>query len=450
MKRILKGSFPLTLMLLVLLLWSCGNQTEEHAHTGESSKYTCPMHPQIVRDEPGTCPICKMDLVAMNNNAAGASAVDSLSLLVKPTNEFIFSSVKTVSPEAAPKNSQITLQGMVNYNTNNQNTVSAKVSGRIERLYVKYNYEAVNKGQKLMDIYSPDLVNAQQEMLFLKRSGDTALLQLAKRKLRLLGSTDAQIEKVLQTGRPDYSVGIYSGYSGYVVEQQNSSNAAMQSNGAGNSTIISSSSSANPGMNSMESSASPGAMNSASPPKFAMAANSPLLLKEGQYISAGQTLFSLVDAGKLWAEFYADPEQLQGFKQGTKITVQSVDIPSLNLNTAVSLVQPYYNQGSSYSLVRALIDNRNKNWKVGQLISISKEGEAVKGNWLPRTAVLQLGNKYVAFVRRNEVFVPVYVNVLNRSGNWVDVGNSLNSDVQVAQNAWFLVDSQSFIKVEKI
>ena len=441
MKRILKGSL-LAFLVLGLLLAGC-NPDKKTAGSAEVQKYTCPMHPQIIRDAPGTCPICKMDLVPVHSAADHAAADNNLNVLVKPTNEYVISGIKTIRPEKGLRNSEISLKGIINYNTNNWRSISARVSGRIERLYVKYNYEMVGKGQRIMDIYSPDLANAQQELLFLKNNGEPVLLESAKKKLLYLGLSSGQINQVLRTGKVDYTIPVYSPYTGYVAEPQLSSSAGSSSGGLAGGTRISSETSS--GMGSM-----PSAGSAANTPAFPDINTAVALqIREGQYVSAGQKLFNLISTDQVWAEFYARPDQLNDFKRGSQVQVQSVDIPAQQSRVPVSLIQPYFKEGTSYSLIRAVIPNSNKVWKVGQLISVSKATET-EGIWLPKTAVLQLGTRYVVFIRRNSAFVPAYVSVNKIAGEWVDIGTSLGSDQELALNAWFLVDSESFIKAERL
>ena len=133
MRRILKGSIPIGILFIILFLFACKGKDKRET-TAEGTKYTCPMHPQIVKDAPGSCPICKMDLVPMNAPGAGGAINDTLSALVKPTNELILSTIKTTKPETGSRFEPINVRGVINYNTNNQNSVSARVSGRIERL----------------------------------------------------------------------------------------------------------------------------------------------------------------------------------------------------------------------------------------------------------------------------------------------------------------------------
>jgi hypothetical protein len=109
-----------------------------------------------------------MDLVQTVNNAKAATA-DTLLLIAKPATEAETLTLQTVSSQRGWRFTGVAAQGVIQYNTNNVSAISARVSGRIERLYIKYNYQAVVRGQKLADIYSADLVNAQQELLFLKK-----------------------------------------------------------------------------------------------------------------------------------------------------------------------------------------------------------------------------------------------------------------------------------------
>ena len=99
--------------------------------------------------------------------------------------------------------------------------------------------------------------------------------------------------------------------------------------------------------------------------------------------------------------------------------------------------------------IRANLPNSNSAWKVGQLISVLKQSK-VDGHWVPRSAVLQLGKRYVVFIKRNSAFVPVFVQVNTLSDKWVDIGNSLGDEQEIAINAWFLVDTESFIKAERL
>lgn len=429
-------------LLLALILLSC-NSNEKVNFGQQIEKYSCPMHPQILREAPGTCPICKMDLVLLNHKIDHNSADTGLNSLVKPSNELIISRIKTIRVEKGLKRSRIVLKGIINYNSNNWKSVSSRVSGRVEKLFVKYNYQAVRKGQKVMEIYSPDLTIAQQELLFLKNNKETALLESAKRKLEILGLSMAQINKVLMTGRIEDRIAVFSPYSGYIAESGLTASGSSGSIARLGETRINAGSSAE--MSSMNSSNK----SSLVPQLSDISINSALQIKEGQYINAGQKLFDLIGTDQVWAEFFSRPDQLGEFRPGRRVLIQSLDLADQRSEVKVNLVQPYYKDGINYSLIRANVPNPNKIWKVGQLINVSSDA-AIEGYWLPTKALVQVGTQYVVFVKMEDAFIPVYVKPKHQSDGWIDIGESLAPDVELALNAWFLVDSESFIKAKRL
>lgn len=439
MRKILKDSSRFILMFS-WLLFAC-NQGKD---TSKAIPFTCPMHPEIVNEGPGICPICKMDLVPKDNDDAHAAIDQSLNSLVKPSNELVISGIKTIKAEKGIRKADLNLQGVINYNSNQWKTVSSRFGGRIERLYVKYSYEHVRKGQKIMDIYSPDLLSAQQELIFLKNNSEPELLESAKKKLELLGLTQAQINQVLQREIVNPIITVYSPYSGYIADLEQ--NDLVNNNPQAGTTRISSADAS--GMNEMATMASEPSLETI-PNVRALSSGQALQIREGQYINSGQKLFSLINTDQVLAEFYAGADQLNSFKKGSSIKVNALDRKDQEINTNVNLILPYYKEGYNFSLIRANIDNYKRSWKVGQLIAVHKEIE-LNGNWIPRSAVLKLGKKYIVFVNRKDAFVPIYVDVKAFSDNWIDIGESLTDSQKIAINAWFLVDTESFIKVEKL
>lgn len=432
----MKNSICLIIISL-LVITGCGTK-DKHVQQ-ENTRYTCPMHPQIVSNTPGTCPICKMDLVPLSGHGQVSSS-DSLKFLVKPTNELVQANIATVKPQSGKRFGENVIRGVINYNSNNWKSISSRISGRIERLYVKYNYQPVSKGQKIMDIYSPDLANAQQELLFLKQNNEPALMESARRKLRLLGMSDTQIASTIKTGKVDYTISIYSPYSGYLAEGSIKGGSQAGTAQAG-STMITDDDNSAMGGNAMSGGATP---SSAAVPDIN--GTSPVSVREGQYVGAGQKLFDLISASSVWAEFYLRPEQLNVVKRGTEVEITAADDPMAKIRTSVSLVQPYYNEGSNFSVARALIANSGQKWRVGQLVNVSLDSDGTQGNWIPRKSVLQLGGRQVVFVKQEGGFEPVFIATAKRMGDWVDIGNSLPGSSEIAENAWFLVDSESFIK----
>ena len=142
------------------------DENQNMENSAEAAVYTCSMHPQIIRDKPGDCPICGMDLVKKTTDNKKIDGLD-LSTLLKPTNEFVISSVPVTTLERINERIEVDALGTVAYDTRHAGTISARVSGRIEKLYVRYRFQKISAGQKVLDIYSPELLTAQQNLLFL-------------------------------------------------------------------------------------------------------------------------------------------------------------------------------------------------------------------------------------------------------------------------------------------
>jgi len=136
-------------------------------------------------------------------------------------NEQVVSGISTITPDSGRQAFSVPVQGIVTYDIRHQESISSRVAGRIEKMYIRYNYQPVRKGQLIMEIYSPDLAAAQRELIYISSSDDNALLlQRATQRLNLLGMQAAQINQVIKTGKPLYRVPVYSSVDGYIVEKR--------------------------------------------------------------------------------------------------------------------------------------------------------------------------------------------------------------------------------------
>ena len=434
MKRNYSGKLYIPLLLL-LLLFSCKGKKETHsitaAHThSEESKYTCPMHPQIVQNQPGKCPICGMDLVPVSSS--NELHLDSSILpLLKPVNEQVVSTISTITPESGSRVFSLPIEGIVTYDTRKQASISSRVAGRIERMYIKYNYQPVRKGQLIMEIYSPDLAAAQRELIYLSKSDDdTSLLQRAKQKLSLLGLQPAQINQVIKSGKPLYRVPVYSTVGGYIVEK----NAA-----AGNAMASSVAASAN-GMGAMGKDAS---VSNATATQQAINP-SPVLIREGQYVGTGETVFTIYKDNSMVAEFSFAPAIAATLQREQKFLYHALTHPDNIKTGSIDLIEPTQKNGKSFTVARVYLHNTDL--KPGQLLAANIPVVRNAAYWLPQNAVLQLGTKAVVFKKENGVFIPKQVQTGINVNGMVEIKDSVGN-WQVAKNAGFLVDSESFIRL---
>jgi membrane fusion protein, copper/silver efflux system len=442
MKKNLRNKiFLLLALLLPLALPACRENHPEH--TGNATTYTCPMHPQIVRTEPGSCPICGMDLVPRRVEEAKATThSNNLDYLLRPTNQTVISDIKTTKPVTKAVEQELTLTGVISYDTRRQYTIPARFGGRIEKLYVQFNFQPVRKGQKLFEIYSPELVTAQKELVYLLQhdTGNTELVQGAKQKLRYLGLTDSQINQIVRTRQANYTVAVYSPYNGYVTDPTITTaptyNAATTANAGGSSM-----GSMGSGMAGNTGNGNQGTANTTTQPAQGFS------IREGMYVNTGQTLFRVINAEEVWAEFNVSSTEAANLKKGTPITISYNQLPAKTINTRVQLVQPFYNAGESFAKVRALVPAQNKATQVGQLITGKVALTTGSSLWIPKSAVVELGTTSVVFRKAEGAFQPIGITTGQRTDELVEVTNGLDAQTEIANNAQFLVDSESFIRV---
>jgi Cu(I)/Ag(I) efflux system membrane fusion protein len=296
-------------------------------------------------------------------------------------------------------------------------TIAAKVSGRIERLYVKYRYQHVHMGDKIMDIYSPELVTAQQDLLFVLHNdpGNAALLDAARTKLQLLGMDAQQLQQVIQSGKPLYKVTVYTHYTGHIHE-------------AGNMTE------------------SPG---SGTPPMDVSKEMDELPLKEGMYVQKGQTVFQLYNTDQSWIilNLYAGSSSL--VKTGSPLTITPETAPDKPFQATISYIEPFYRDNSKTLTARVYFDNSSRQLPIGSQVKATIRGATGSGAWLPREAVLSLGLHQVVLKKENGLFQVSAVQTGITTDSLIQITGGLSPQDSVAADAQFLMDSESFIKVKE-
>ncbi|HOI17837.1 MAG TPA: efflux RND transporter periplasmic adaptor subunit, partial [Geobacteraceae bacterium] len=192
---------------------------EGDGHDHGPTQYTCPMHPFIIKDKPGACPICGMSLVPVKKADSGqtqGAVPDMPGHVSLSPSQMVMANVATVAVDSAPLDKEISAVGIVQYDQSRQARVTAWVAGRIDRLYVDTVGGYVSKGRPVAEVYSPDLVSAQQEYLLALKSreqfkassieaisqGGDGLVSSARQRLKLMGVKDHQIAALQKSGQP--------------------------------------------------------------------------------------------------------------------------------------------------------------------------------------------------------------------------------------------------------
>ena len=374
-----------------------------------------------------------------DNHGDHTMRIDSSLLpLLKPVNEQIISTMPAIKVESGTRIFSVPVQGIIRFDRRKQVSIASRVAGRIERMNIKYNYQPVSKGQLIMEIYSPDLAAAQQELIYISRNDDNeSLLQKAKQRLSLLGMQPAQIAQVIRSGKPLYRVPVYSSVSGYIVEQNVTNNASA-------SLISSQQQTGSDGMNGMGGSSQGSTSSQNQGTNQTAIEQTPVLVREGQYVAAGETIFTIYQSDNMVAEFSFIPSLASEIKKGQKLVFHTVSNPDKVMTGTIGLIEPTQRNGESFNVARVYLPDSDL--QPGQLLTANIPVVKTNAWWLPEKAVLRLGNQSVVFKKDQSVFIPEAIKTGSTINGMIEILEDI-SEWQVAKNASYLVDSESFIRI---
>lgn len=393
---------------------SCNDKgkTDHTAHDQQQEVYTCPMHPEIIRNAPGSCPICGMDLV---KKETGSEAIKDVQLeaLLKPVNSFVVSTVEVITLEQRDEDIELDVVGTVAYDTRQAGAISSRVNGRIEKLYVRYKYQPVQKGQRIMEIYSPELMTAQQNLLFLLRNdpNNSSLINAAKDRLRLMGMSAGQVATITRTGTAIYSVPVFSNYSGFVTDINNTTNASSAGNMQQSTT-----------------------------------SNQELAIKEGMYVQTGQAVFTVYNQSRAWILLDIYPEQQTLVQVGNPVRIAPETAPSENFRATVDYIEPVFRTGKKTVAARVYFNNASRRLPIGSRVTANIFAKPKAAWWLPKEAVLSLGREKVVFKKDETGFRAIKITTGIEVNRQVQILTGLQKQDSVAVNAQYLVDNEAFIK----
>ncbi|WP_299254034.1 HlyD family efflux transporter periplasmic adaptor subunit [uncultured Cytophaga sp.] len=415
-------------MLLILVVFvSCNKGKQnikdnmDHTIHDSHAMYSCPMHPEVTSDKPGVCPKCGMDLELSPQK----NEVDTLATLIQPTNRVVLSHLTAIAPSTKNHAGKIGALGYLTYNPDYVNTISARVAGRVEKMYVKYNFETVTKGQKLLDLYSPELLTAQNEYLYVLQTND-ASDEFSKVALRLkminLGMNEKDISILEKTKQANARISIYANANGhihYVSDNTNMASHAFNLPSQGST-------------DSMEGSTA--------------AAE---LIREGDYVKKGDDLFTIADESSIWALFKVMPADIGCIQNGNAV---DIIINKTTYSGKVDFIEKSFNKADDFYTVRVyMVRNDHTQLKIGTLIRgyISVKNNKNKNLWIPTTSVVQLGKGNAAvFIKKQLAYEAHKIQTGKQAFEWIEVLSGLNATDSIAPVASYLVDSEAFISTD--
>lgn len=373
--------------------------SEGHNQAGEiaAQMWTCSMHPQIMKPEPGDCPICGMDLIPAETGAVGLGANE-----IKMTdNALALANIRTSTVGMGTSDgSSLKLSGKIRENEEANATQATYFAGRIERLNVNYTGESVAKGKLLATIYSPELVSAQQELLTAAsmKASQPALYNAVRNKLKLWKLSDNQIDKIEEVGKVQENFPVYATVSGTITD---------------------------------------------------------IMVEEGDYVKQGQPLYKIANLNTVWAVFDAYENQIASLKEGQEVKLTTNAYPNKEFNAKVSFVDPLLNSSTRTVMVRAILNNKDNLLKPGMFVEgtikvaqIQMENAVV----VPASAVMWTGERSVVYVKTNPnepVFEMREVALGNTNGDTYTIISGLENGDQIVTNGTFTVDAAAQLQGKK-
>ena len=386
------------LLLGWLIFATSGNGHQEHDHehtemTGEAiTEYTCSMHPQVRQDEPGDCPICGMELIPVSDDDDDDPFMINLS-----EQHRTWANIKTQVAETTTKQYSLRLTGKVAVNEKNTRVITATFPGRIEKLFADYTGMYIQQGEKLATLYSPEIMEAQQELIQAakEKSQHPRLYEAARLRLKLLNLTDRQIEAMEQSEQAIPTLDIYASKPGYLTRRA---------------------------------------------------------VSEGDYVSTGQTLFDIANLTTVWVELDAYENHLGLINTGDEANVTISAQPGTTFPGTVEFIDPFIDPQTRTSRIRLTVENKNNKLKPEMFVNANIETHDTGHAYpvIPHTAVLWTGKWSVVYVKSagDNGFTFEYREI--ETGARLDEGyqviSGLDAGEEIAVNGVFAIDAAAQLR----
>ena len=400
----------LALALFALLPAGCKDKETPAEHAAEPQKaaevYTCPMHPTVVSDKPGNCPICGMSLVKKTTGPAeGTGAAADLATIALSPEQRVTANVKTIRVALDTHTGEMVTTGRVTFDERRLAQVSAYTAGRIERLFVNFTGENVRRGQAVGTIYSPDLFATQQEYLLAlenrermrragfagARSASDDLVESTRRRLMLFGMTAGQVSQLERTKKPIFATNIISPVNGVVTRK---------------------------------------------------------LAVEQQYVAQGQPLLEVADLSTVWVEADVYEQQLPSVKIGDRVEITAAAIPGHTFTGKVSFIVPVLEGATRTARVRVELPNPRLQLKPDMYVNARILGPPAPPHiMVPASAVVDRGQRHFLWVETQPgTFEPRQVTIGGRHGESIVIVSGLSEGDSVVVEGGYLLDSEAQLR----
>ncbi len=381
-------------LILVLATLSCSDKKqsegkEDTHHHEQSVTYTCSMHPQITQDAPGSCPICGMALIEKDQNTSGTDpstlsfTEEALSLMKVET----FSVGQSVGQATSKE-----LSGRIQVDETTVFDQTAKYSGRVERLLVHSNGEMIRKGQKIAEIFSPEIYKAQKELLIAAESKNSQpqYYQAVREKLRIMKFSDQWIDALESRGESQAYFDLVAEMDGTIID---------------------------------------------------------LAVSEGDAVKKGQLLYTSADLSSVWAQLDGHENDLERISVGQRVLLKSPNLSTFSSEGTISFIDQVINEKTRTYNIRVEVLNESGVLKPGMFVQATLEPRESNGLQIPASAVLWTGKRSLVYVQiTSSSFELREVEVGQEDSEFYTVLSGLSEGESVVVDGAFQIDASAQLR----
>ena len=346
--------------------------------------WVAPMDPNYKRDKPGKSPM-GMDLIPVHEEAGSDQEIGTVTILPDVINNL---GVRTAPVTRGQMDVSVNTVGYVQYNEDRLIHIHPRVEGWIEKLYVKAAGDPVEQGSPLYALYSPTLVNAQEELLLALKRNNPALIEAAMERLSALQVPEAEINRLKKTGKVSQTTTIKAPQSGV---------------------------------------------------------SDNLMAREGMFVKPGMEIMSIGQLEHIWVIGEVFERQASLVQVGDTVRMQLDYLPGRKWQGQVDYVYPSLNTTTRTAQVRVHIDNPDGYLKPGMFAQMRIEATPMDGTLLiPREALIRTGSQSRVVLAKGEGrFKSVAVQVGHITDDQAEITSGLNEGDRIVTSAQFLIDSES-------
>lgn len=377
----LSHSVRVTLLSAITLLLSFSVYGQE---------YTCPMHPHYIASEPGSCPICGMDLVAMTVEASSKSTQSSRKSVRISAETIQQMGVRTEEAEIASFGTDIRSYGLVEENTRKRYAITGRVSGWIESLSITAVGDEVKEGGLLFTLYSPELVSAMQDYRTALKTSSKGRIRSSQQRLKTLGVSKRSLNTIKKSKQSIENIPFYAESSGVV---------------------------------------------------------SALSVQQGDYIKPGSSIAMVQQYDSVWINVSVAEKDLQFISTDTSATVTFPNLGNLSLSVGVDYLHPVIEKSSRTGQVRLVVDNQQGQLRPGAYADVVFESDIDQRLSIPSEAILKSAEGDFVIVKGKEGrFMPQRVQAGIHSKGRTEILNGLKEGDAIVVSGQFLLDSESSLR----